>query len=105
MDITEQQQQLIDENGGKLTPELAAQLIDQELHGDTATAENGSTPATTQAQEQANTPNAEAQTPQQQPDESQLNAENAVVLAKDGKHTIPFERLADARKFMATYAI
>lgn len=98
MDITEQQNEIIENNGGKLTPELAAQLIDQELHGDTATAENGSTPATTQAQEQANTPNAEAQTPQQQPDESQLNAENAVLLAKDGKHTIPFERLADARK-------
>ena len=99
MDITEQQQQLIDENGGKLTPELAAQLIDQELHGDTAPnpAEEGSQPATTQEQEQANTPNAEPQA-QQQPDESQLNADNAVVLAKDGKHTIPFERLADARK-------
>lgn len=99
MDITEQQQQLIDENGGKLTPELAAQLIDQELHGDTAPnpAEEGSQPATTQEQEQANTPNTEPQA-QQQPDESQLNADNAVVLAKDGKHTIPFERLADARK-------
>lgn len=99
MDITEQQQQLIDENGGKLTPELAAQLIDQELHGDTAPnpAEEGSQPTTTQEQEQANTPNAETQA-QQQPDESQLNADNAVVLAKDGKHTIPFERLADARK-------
>lgn len=91
MDITEQQQQLIDENGGKLTPEFAAQLIDQELHGDTAPnpAEEGSQPATTQEQKQANTPNAEPQA-QQQPDESQLNADNAVVLAKDGKHTIPF---------------
>ena len=98
MEITEQQNEIIENNGGKLTPELAAQLIDQELHGDTANAENGSAPKTTQAQDGANTPNAEAQTPQQQPDESQLNAENAVVLAKDGKHTIPFERLADARK-------
>lgn len=99
MDITEQQQQLIDDNGGKLTPELAAQLIDQELHGDTASkhAEDGSQPATTQVQEQANTPKTEPPA-QQQPDESQMNAENAVVLAKDGKHTIPFERLADARK-------
>ncbi|WP_336951193.1 hypothetical protein [Acinetobacter sp. AS167] len=99
MEITEQQQQLIDENGGKLTPELAGQLIDQELHGDTASnpAENGSQPATTQEQEQANTPKTEP-TAQQQPDESQLNDENAVVLAKDGKHTIPFERLANARK-------
>ena len=98
MEITEQQNEIIENNGGKLTPELAAQLIDQELHGDTANAENGSAPETTQAQDRANTPNAEAQTANQQFDESQLNAENAVVLAKDGKHTIPFERLADARK-------
>ncbi|AYO54400.1 hypothetical protein [Acinetobacter wuhouensis] len=99
MEITEHQQQLIDENGGKLTPELAAQLIDQELHGDTAPkpAEEGSQPVTTQEQEQADTPKAEAQT-QQQPDESQMNAENAVLMAKDGKHTIPYERLADARR-------
>ena len=98
MEITEQQNEIIEYNGGKLTPELAAQLIDQELHGDTANAENGSAPETTQAQDGANTANAEAQTANQQFDESQLNAENAVVLAKDGKHTIPFERLADARK-------
>lgn len=97
MDITEQQQQLIDDNGGKLPPELAAQLLEQALDGDTANAENGSQPATTQEQEQANTPKIEP-TAQQQPDESQLNDENAVVLAKDGKHTIPFERLANARK-------
>ena len=97
MEITEQQNEIIENNGGKLTPELAAQLIDQELHGDTANAENGSAPETTQAQDGANTPNAEAQTAKQF-DESQLNAANAVVLAKDGKHTIPFERLADARK-------
>lgn len=102
MDITEQQQELIEQNGGKLTPELAAQLIDQELHGDTApqTAEEGSQPATTQAQEQTPSLDTNAQTQQQDQDidESQLNAENAVLLAKDGKHTIPFERLADARK-------
>ena len=66
MEITEQQNEIIENNGGKLTPELAAQLIDQELHGDTANAENGSAPETTQAQDRANTPNAEAQTPQQQ---------------------------------------
>lgn len=98
MEITEQQNEIIENNGGKLTPELASQLLDQAMYGDTATAGEGSQPATTQEQEQANTPNAEAQTQQQQPDESQLNAENAVLLAKDGKHTIPYERLADARK-------
>lgn len=102
MDITEQQQELIEQNGGKLTPELAAQLIDQELHGDTApqTAEEGSQPETTQVQEQTPSLDTNTQTQQQDQDidESQLNAENAVLLAKDGKHTIPFERLADARK-------
>ena len=108
MDITEQQQELIESNGGKLTPELASQLLDQAIYGETATpAETGGVPDTTQVQTEAtpptdgegNTQNAEAQAQQQQAqiDESQLNADNAVVLAKDGKHTIPFEKLVEAR--------
>jgi hypothetical protein len=105
MDITEQQNELIEANGGKASPELAAQLLEQALNGDTATAEEGSQPAATQVQTEAtpptegegNTQNAGAQAQQQQLDESQLNAENAVVLAKDGKHTIPFEKLVEAR--------
>ncbi|MHA3104801.1 hypothetical protein [Acinetobacter sp. ANC 3791] len=106
MDITEQQNELIEANGGKPTPELAAQLLEQALNGETATpAETGGVPNTTQVQTagttptdgEGNTQNAGAQA-QQQIDESQLNAENAVVLAKDGKHTIPYDRLADARK-------
>ena len=48
MDITEQQNELIETNGGKASPELAAQLLEQALNGDTANAENGSQPATTQ---------------------------------------------------------
>ena len=49
MDITEQQNELIEANGGKASPELAAQLLEQALNGDTANAENGSAPETTQA--------------------------------------------------------
>lgn len=105
MDITEQQNELIEANGGKPTPELALQLLEQAMNGDTATAETGGVPDTTQVQTEVTTPtegegntqNAGAQAQQQPIDESQLNAENAVVLAKDGKHTIPFEKLAEAR--------
>lgn len=113
MDITEQQNELIEANGGKASPELAAQLLEQALNGDTANAENGSQPVATQVT-QENTPKVECQdvthqehssaradTPQaeqqQQVDESQLNAENAVILAKDGKHTIPYDKLVEAR--------
>ncbi|MDD4852988.1 MAG: hypothetical protein PHW70_07525 [Acinetobacter towneri] len=108
MDITEQQNELIEANGGKASPELAAQLLEQALNGDTATAENGSQPATTQVTEE-NTSKVEGQDSTQQPadtqqaqqqqqvDEGQLNAENAVILAKDGKHTIPYDKLVEAR--------
>ena len=105
MDITEQQNELIEANGGKASPELAAQLLEQALNGDTANAEEGSQPAATQVQTEAtpptegegNTQNAGVQAQQQPIDESQLNAENAVILAKDGKHTIPYDKLVEAR--------
>lgn len=108
MDITEQQNELIETNGGKASPELAAQLLEQALNGDTANAEEGSQPAATQVTEE-NTPKVEGQDDTQQPndaqaqqqqqtDESLLNADNAVILAKDGKHTIPYDKLVEARK-------
>ena len=91
MDITEQQNELIETNGGKASPELAAQLLEQALNGDTANAENGSEPGTTQVAEE-NTPNVKGQDGTQQ-----LNADNTVILAKDGKHTIPYDKLVEAR--------
>ncbi|NWK52172.1 hypothetical protein HYG89_06305 [Acinetobacter sp. SwsAc5] len=102
MDITEQQQELIENNGGKLPPDLASQLLEQAMNGDTDLngSDNGGEPNTAQEKEQA-PPADETKvepTQTQQIDEDQLNAENAVVLAKDGKHTIPFERLSEARK-------
>lgn len=89
MDITEQQNELIEANGGKASPELAAQLLEQALNGDTANAENGSQPAATQVTEE-NTPKVEGQ-------DGTLNADNTVILAKDGKHTIPYDKLVEAR--------
>lgn len=96
MDITEQQNELIETNGGKASPELAAQLLEQALNGDTANAENGSQPETTQVTEE-NAPKVEGQDGTQQPNEDQLNTDNAVILAKDGKHTIPYDKLVEAR--------
>lgn len=101
MDITEQQQELIE--SGDITPELASQLLSQAMNdGDTAAqaAEIGSEPDTTQAgNDKTDTAGGTQQAQQQQPtvDESQLNAENAVIVARDGKHTIPYEKLVEAR--------
>ncbi|ENU86135.1 hypothetical protein [Acinetobacter sp. CIP 102129] len=101
MDITEQQQELIE--SGDITPELASQLLSQSMNdGDTAAqaAEIGSEPDTTQAgNDKTDTAGGTQQAQQQQPtvDESQLNAENAVIVARDGKHTIPYEKLVEAR--------
>lgn len=107
MDITEQQQELIESNGGKASPELASQLLELAMNGDTTAQaeETGSEPSTTQADDTATqdttggTQQAQEQQAQQQPqvDESQLNAENAFILAKDGKHTIPYDKLVKAR--------
>ena len=101
MDITEQEQELIE--SGDITPELASQLLSQAMNdGDTAAqaAEIGSEPDTTQAgNDKTDTAGGTQQAQQQQPtvDESQLNAENAVIVARDGKHTIPYEKLVEAR--------
>jgi len=108
MDITEQQQELIESDN--VTPELASQLLWQAMNdGDTTTqnVETGSEPDTTQAGNNKKSEetaggtqqNQEQQAQQQQlmVDESQLNAENAVIVARDGKHHIPFEKLAEAR--------
>lgn len=98
---------------GHLSPEQAAQLIELSLQGDTGAApvvspENGSAPAAAPASE-AQTPATGEQAPQPQeqqqaqgtaapiPQESELNPENTVILAKDRKHVIDYQKLIDAR--------
>lgn len=102
----------IDANDGEVTPEQGAALLHAELYGDTAPAEKVSVPATNPEQE-IDTPADAGQAAEpavntdKQPDaepeptkvlgEDEQNADNTVVLAKDGKHTIPFESLQTAR--------
>lgn len=82
------------ENAGKLDPNLAAALLEMEdakLNGETVpVAELGNEPVITQGQ--VENPKAA-----QAPSDDEMNAKNAVVMAKDGIHTIPFEKLAEAR--------
>lgn len=87
------------ENGGDLSPEQAAQLL---LMGDTpgdtgaSAPEPSSGPAAAPAQTEGQaTPEGEKAAT---PDESGLTAENAVILAKDGKHTISYDKLVQARE-------
>ncbi|NML24322.1 RodZ family helix-turn-helix domain-containing protein [Zoogloea dura] len=110
------------ESGGQLTPQQAAQLLEMgDIQGDTGAQapETGSVPGAATATEgvaenatKTNTdqdPAAQAAgaTPENAaatPPEDQLNADNAVILARDGKHTISFDKLAAARTEAKTLA-
>lgn len=73
---------------GALTPEQAAQALALAEQGDTGTQpDNSGAPST-----------ATAPTQQAPIAEDQLSADNAVVLAKDGKHTISYDKLVQARE-------
>lgn len=117
MSNTDQILENIDESG-QVTPEMGAALLDAELYGDTAAAEKVSVPATNPEQgrdKPTDVGNAveQAANTDKQPDpepepskalgEDEQNAENTVVLAKDGKHTIPFESLQSARDQLKQY--
>lgn len=91
------------ENGGDLTPEQAAQLLQMgDTPGDTgaSASEPSNVPdvAPAQIEGQAVPEGEKAATP----DESGLTAENAVILAKDGKHTISYDKLVQAREAAQT---
>lgn len=77
--------------GGDLTPEQAAQLLSLGIQGDTGapSPELSSGPAAAPA------PTDDSPKPAAQPE---LTAENAVILAKDGKHTISYDKLVQARE-------
>ena len=91
------------ENGGDLTPEQAAQLLQMgDTPGDTgaSASEPSNVPDVAPAQiEGQAVPEGEKTAT---PDESGLTAENAVILAKDGKHTISYDKLVQAREAAQT---
>lgn len=99
--------ELIQNAGGELNAQTAANILEG-LEGDTGTTlEIGGVPdasatnATTTEADQGKQEGTEQQGAQQAttaPADDELNADNAVILAKDGKHTISYDKLAEARK-------
>jgi hypothetical protein len=99
------------QESGSLTPEQAAQLIELPQDGETgikpetSTVPTGAAPETKtdapnaadEATKTATDPAAAAATTDPKPNNDQLSAENAVILARDGKHTISFDKLVEAR--------
>lgn len=73
-------------NDGMLSPQLAAQLLEFG-QGDTAHAENDSAPNAITSEEQHGTEQTSVDT----------DPANSVVMAKDGVHTIDYQKLVDAR--------
>jgi hypothetical protein len=74
---------------GELTAAQAFQLLELG-EGDTGLPENSDVPEVT-------TDDADSTAEAAQASEGELTAENAVLMAKDGKHTIPYDRLTQAR--------
>lgn len=94
---------------GALTPEQAIQALSLEAQGDTGTQpDTGGAPATTTATDtstEGNDPKDQGQAKAAAATngaatipEDQMTAENTVILARDGKHTIGFEQLDKARQ-------
>lgn len=83
---------------GDWSPQQAAQYLEMSMNGDTSQGESIDTPADTAADEQTDTPATEA------PADTPNNSSNddvegeKVVLARDGVHTIPYEKLVEARE-------
>lgn len=84
---------------GALTPEQAAQLLELPNQGDTVTeTEQASAPAPAPAEpEPSPDDGASNSTTKTEASEADLSADNAAILARDGKHIIPFDKLTEAR--------
>ena len=98
MNATAEQISFIDSLDGNIpSPEQAAQLLELSGQGDTATPI-----ADTDGQPKV-VPKTVDENLDKQPAEDELNADNAVILAKDGKHTIGFDKLVEARQTAQQY--
>lgn len=93
---------------GVMTPEQAAQFLEL-VEGDTGTKlpDTSSVPSAAPADAAASTdPTAELEPSKNAgelppPSDVQPDPANTVILAKDGKHTIPYSKLEEARQFTA----
>lgn len=84
---------------GKLTPQQAAELLELPMGDTSAQLDNGGVPSSTPA---ATNPNGDVQAGNGDTNNGALSPEldpaNTVILAKDGKHTIGYEKLVEARE-------
>ena len=92
-------------NDGDWSPQDAARYLEMSMNGDTSQGESIDTPADTAADEQTTEPEDKDDTPATEapadtPDDSSNDDVEGekVVLARDGVHTIPYEKLVEARE-------
>lgn len=92
-------------NDGDWSPQQAAQYLEMSMNGDTEQSESIDTPADTATDEQTTEPEDKDDTsateaPTDKPDDSSNDDVEGekVVLARDGVHTIPYEKLVEARE-------
>ena len=83
-------------NDGDWSPQDAARYLEMSMNGDTEQSESIDTPADTAADEQTTEPEDKDDTPNDSSDDD-VEGEK-VVLARDGVHTIPYEKLVEARE-------
>lgn len=100
--------QFIDDSfeAGEWSPQQAAQYLEMSMNGDTVeTTDSNDTPAVTDAEDDAEdkpadetvSDDADTVAPTDEVDPEGGDADS-VVLARDGKHTIPYEKLVEARE-------
>lgn len=92
-------------NDGDWSPQDAARYLEMSMNGDTSQGESIDTPADTAANEQTTEPDDKDDTPATEaPADTPNDSSNddvegeKVVLARDGVHTIPYEKLVEARE-------
>lgn len=91
----QQQTEFIQSLDGELTPEQAAQLLELADMGDTGTEPDTGSAMPGAAPDDGT--NAEAGNSEAQPT-PELSADTAIILARDGKHTISYDKLVEARE-------
>lgn len=92
-------------NDGDWSPQDAARYLEMSMNGDTSQGESIDTPADTDAVEQTTEPDDKDDAPATEaPTDTPNDSSNddvegeKVVLARDGVHTIPYEKLVEARE-------
>ena len=88
-------QNMLDTDDGVLSPEEATALLDRAMNGETIEFDE---PQADKPTVESSEPPVTTDSKNSQVTDEQLNADNAVIMAKDGKHTIPFEKLQQARE-------